>query len=450
MSTSKKIPSQGNLVDMLAAFGRGALGTLTQRFGQYDAAVESVATHEGQIASINQGKTSWANGGTITSEVYYKILNGTQDSFTLPFDLNGFVSGITANGNAQRYSGVMFAVSYANKPGNPKQRSDTLYLPFAAVNAEKGVVVFEDLQFRYADLQNDDVDVRYKVTPVSGSQIKLEKSASAELPWLDLSPADDEELNNFINAFALAGQTGEAQEYALTAHEAVDITKYRGIVIDIASEGIHFKTPFVVSDGTYRICAETFIADSEYVLACKCADSKLWLTLTNISSRDMFQYQSTFAKTSDLSDYAKKTDIPQQPMTLLVCGDNGNTTDMNGDTFTLTPTKLTNGSVDFFAVGLTAQMASRLNALFGELNKAQDPHGYDVYVADTNPVNMLPTLMLTFDNGSTAYRFDVVESNLDQSQLVFKGNIQGLSGGATWIAFLELLGAQILEFRLIK
>lgn len=439
---------------MLAAFGRGALGTLTQRFGQYDAAVESVATHEGQIASINQGKTSWANGGTITSEVYYKILNGTQDSFTLPFDLNGFVSGITANGNAQRYSGVMFAVSYANKPGQPKQRSDTLYLPFAAVNADKGVVAFEDLQFRYTDLAGTDVDVRYKVTPVSGSQIKLEKveeSASAELPWLDLSPADDEELNNFINAFALAGQTGEAQEYALTAHEAVDITKYRGIVIDIASEGIHFKTPFVVSDGTYRICAETFIANSEYVLACKCADSKLWLTLTNISSRDMFQYQSTFAKTSDLSDYAKKTDIPQQPMTLLVCGDNGNTTDMIGDTFTLTPTKLTNGSVDYFAVGLTDQMASRLNALFVELNKAQDPHGSDVYVADTNPVNMLPTLMLTFYDGSTAYRFDAIESSPGNVEFKFKGNIPGTSGGiSTWLAVLTLVTARILEFRLIK
>lgn len=175
MATNKKIPSQENLVDMLAAFGRGALGTLTDRFNQYDAALESVATHEGQIASINQRKTSWANGGTITSETYYNILKGTQDSFTLPFDLNGFVSGITANGNAQRYSGVTIAVSYANNPGQPKQRSDTLYLPFAAVNADKGVVAFEELQFHYTDLAGTDVDVRYKVTPVSGSQIKLEK-----------------------------------------------------------------------------------------------------------------------------------------------------------------------------------------------------------------------------------------------------------------------------------
>lgn len=174
---------------MLAAFGRGALGTLTDRFNQYDAAVESVATHEGQIASINRGKTSWANGGTITSETYYNILKGTQDSFTLPFDLNGFVSGITANGNAQRYSGVIIAVSYANTSEQPKQRSDTLYLPFAAVNAEKGVVAFEDLQFHYTDLASTDVDVRYKVTPVPGSQIKLEKvEESANKPDIPTAP----------------------------------------------------------------------------------------------------------------------------------------------------------------------------------------------------------------------------------------------------------------------
>lgn len=209
MATNKKIPSQENLVDMLAAFGRGALGTLTDRFNQYDAAVESVATHEAQIASINQGKTSWANGGTITSEVYYKILKGTQDSFTLPFDLNGFVSGITANGNAQRYSGVTIAVSYANTPGQPKQRSDTLYLPFAAVNAEKGVVAFEDLQFRYTDLAGTDVDVRYKVTPFSNSQIKLEKvEESANKPNTPTAAAKPP-------TFLIRGDGGDTLDFAM-------------------------------------------------------------------------------------------------------------------------------------------------------------------------------------------------------------------------------------------
>lgn len=444
MDMEKKIPSQNNLIKMLVAAGRGYLDKLTQRFNDYDAAVAQVAEHTSQIASINQGKTSWANGGTITSEVYYKILKGTQDSFTLPFDLNGFVSGITANGNAQRYSGVMFAVSYANKPGNPKQRSDTLYLPFAAVNAEKGVVAFEDLQFRYADLAGADVDVRYKVTPVSNSQIKLEKveeNASTELPWLDVTPQSEEEFGKFQAAFIQeAGVNGKA-DYELNLNASTDLTQYRGITLDMGEDNV-FKTPIVFSMGNGFICASVFISDNEFVLGItKETDGKFILHIYNLSS----QYVNA------LSGYAKKTDIPQQPMTLLVCGDNGNTTDMNGDTFTLTPTKLKDGSVDYFYVGLTAQMVSRLNALFGELNKAQDPHGSDVYVADTNPVNMLPTLMLTFYDGSIAYRFDAVKSSPGELELVFKGNIPGTSGGiSTWLAVLALAGAQILEFRLIK
>lgn len=171
---------------------------------------------------LYRSKTSWANGGTITSETYYNILKGTQDSFTLPFDLNGFISGITANGNAQRYSGVMFAVSYANTPGQPKQRSDTLYLPFAAVNAEKGVVAFEDLQFHYTDLASTDVDVRYKVTPVPGSQIKLEKvEESANKPDTPTAAAKPP-------TFLIRGDGGDTldsvamEEFTLTPTQLID------------------------------------------------------------------------------------------------------------------------------------------------------------------------------------------------------------------------------------
>lgn len=435
MDMEKKIPSQNNLIKMLVAAGRGYLDKLTQRFNDYDAAVAQVAEHTSQIASINQGKTSWANGGTITSEVYYKILKGTQDSFTLPFDLNGFVSGITANGNAQRYSGVMFAVSYANKPGNPKQRSDTLYLPFAAVNAEKGVVAFEDLQFRYADLAGADVDVRYKVTPISNSQIKLEKmeeNASTELPWLEFTVNVDE----LTSALSEAGARYEINNLST---ESIDPSLYRGIKLtDNAGALYYFPFMFHMDDRSDAWCSDFTDAD------------KTW-RVTFGSGQNTLVFDDITPAAPDLSDYAKKTDLPQQPMTLLVCGDNGNTTDMNGDTFTLTPTKLKDGSVDYFYVGLTAQMVSRLNALFGELNKAQDPHGSDVYVADTNPVNMLPTLMLTFYDGSIAYRFDAVKSSPGELELVFKGNIPGTSGGiSTWLAVLALAGAQILEFRLIK
>lgn len=173
-------------------------------------------------AQLNRSKTSWANGGTITSETYYNILKGTQDSFTLPFDLNGFVSHITAKGNAQRYSGVIIAVSYANKPGQPKQRSDTLYLPFAAVNADKGVVAFEDLQFHYTDLASTDVDVRYKVTPFSNSQIKLEKvEESANKPDTPTAAAK-------LPTFLIRGDGGDTlddvalEEFKLTPEQMTD------------------------------------------------------------------------------------------------------------------------------------------------------------------------------------------------------------------------------------
>lgn len=312
MATNNKIASQDNLVDMLTAFGRGALGTLTDRFNQYDAAVESVATHEGQIASINRGKTSWANGGTITSETYYNILKGTQDSFTLPFDLNGFVSGITANGNAQRYSGVTIAVSYANKPGQPKQHSDTLYLPFAAVNAEKGVVAFEDLQFHYTDLVGTDVDVRYKVTPVSGSQIKLEK----------------------------------------------------------------------------------------------------------------------------VEESANKPDTPTaaaKPLTFLIRGDGGDTLDdVALEEFNLTPTQMTDGSVDCFKMWISDSVKQQLISLMSTLIKYQNPGSSAICVAQKDPIDVLPRFMLCFYDGYLAYPFYVVKS--DGESFILKGDIPTTSGDfVTWL-----------------
>lgn len=402
MATNKKIPSQENLVDMLAAFGRGALGTLTDRFNQYDAALESVAEHEGKIASINQRKTSWANGGTITSEVYYKILKGTQDSFTLPFDLNGFVSGITANGNAQRYSGVMFAVSYANTPGQPKQCSDTLYLPFAAVNAEKGVVAFEDLQFRYADLQNDDVDVRYKVTPVSGSQIKLEKveenAGAAELPWLDVTPQGEEELDKFVAAFIHeAGLHGKA-DYELNLNASTDLTQYRGIRIDLG-EGNVVETPVVATVGNGFICAPAFLSDNEFVFGItKETGGKFTLHIYNLSS----QYANA------LSDYAKKTDIPQQPFTFVVNGDNLKIDSRKLSLFVLkdcyTGTE--------FSVVLPTDIQSKLNGIIGELNAVlSETASSDFSVRTSDITSRMPKFFLRISSDMAMICFQSAQNH---------------------------------------
>ena len=255
-----------------------------------DAVLESVAEHEGKIASINQGKTSWANGGTVSSETYYNILKGTQDSFTLPFDLNGFISGITANGNAQRYSGVTIAVSYANKPGQPKQRSDTLYLPFAAVNAEKGVVAFEDLQFRYTDLAGTDVDVRYKVTPVSGSQIKLEKvEESASLPWLEINTQDD--LYNGI-ANLNPGEKFELVPQSTDINPNEDLSKYCGLRLHDTYDNVwYLPWAYILDDRSeYDTCPFMFNGKT---LRAEVIDASVWFINND----------------PDLSDYAKKTDV---------------------------------------------------------------------------------------------------------------------------------------------
>ena len=235
-------------------------------------------------AQLNRIKTSWANGGTITSETYYNILKGTQDSFTLPFDLNGFVSHITVNGNAQRYSGVIIAVSYANTSEQPKQHSDTLYLPFAAVNAEKGVVAFEDLQFHYTDLAGTDVDVRYKVTPASNSQIKLEKvkesankpdtPTAAAKPFTFVVDCDAAGLNmeqvadGTISTFTIQLPTAISSQLAKAIHAIVDAgigasgTIVSVPLIDIASLMPRFT--FIGAGGYCVSRFETTATDNDY------------------------------------------------------------------------------------------------------------------------------------------------------------------------------------------
>ena len=351
---------------------------------------------------LYRSKTSWAGGGTITSETYYNILKGTQDSFTLPFDLNGFVSGITANGNAQRYSGVIIAVSYANTSEQPKQRSDTLYLPFAAVNAEKGVVAFEDLQFHYTDLAGTDVDVRYKVTPVSGSQIKLEKvkesAGAAELPWLDVTPQSEEEFGKFVAAFIHeAGLHGKA-DYELNLNASTDLTQYRGIRIDLG-EGNVVETPVVATVGNGFICAPAFLSDNEFVFGItKETGGKFILHIYNLSS----QYANS------LSDYAKKTDIPQQPFTFVVNGDNLKIDSRKLDIFVLNDCYV--GAE--FSIVLPTDIQSKLNGIIGELNAVlSETASSDFSVRTSDITSRMPKFFLRVSSGSAMICFQSAQSH---------------------------------------
>lgn len=403
---------------MLAAFGRGALGTLTDRFNQYDAALESVATHDTVIEKLTRNKAEWFDAGYITADTCYNIVTGAQPSVTLPLDASELLNRFRAVASRTRlYAGVRFTV---------QDKEDVcLYLKFAAISpyGDSGALVFDDLQFCYSPIEEgtEDIDVRYKVhAEKGGNSIVLErvKEQAAELPWLDLSPADDKELENFLSSFALANQTGETQEYELTAHEAVDLIKYRGIVIDIASEAIHFKIPFAAADGTYLICAEIFIANCEFVFACKRAGSKLLLSVTNVTSRDMFQYQSTFATTSDLSDYAKK------PFTFY----------LDGDVLGYDPYDYASGIN--FKLQIPTTISTNLNTCIKQfLERTSNAAGTAASIAPDDPGAKLPQFYLLFGKGDSAFRFQCDGVHQSGRALYFHGEIRNMSNYAYYDAY---------------
>lgn len=394
---------------------------------------EAISEAKSEVATaaerLYRSKTSWANGGTITSETYYNILKGTQDSFMLPFDLNGFVSGITANGNAQRYSGVIIAVSYANTSEQPKQHSDTLYLPFAAVNAEKGVVAFEDLQFHYTDLAGTDVDVRYKVTPALNSQIKLEKvkesAGAAELPWLDVTPQSEEEFGKFVAAFIHeAGLNGKA-DYELNLNASTDLTQYRGIRLDLG-EGNVVETPVVATVGNGFICAPAFLSDNEFVFGItKETGGKFILHIYNLSS----QYVNT------LSDYAKKTDIPQQPFTFY----------LNGDLLGYNPDDYANGIN--FKLQIPATISTNLNTCCKQyLERTSNAASTATSITSEDPGTKLPQFYLLFGKGNSAFRFQCDGVHQSGSALYFHGEIRNTSNYAYYDAYW-MQGDSYIVFR---
>lgn len=302
MATNKKIPSQGNLVDMLAAFGRGALGTLTDRFNQYNAALESVATHEQTLDkhlqvlnSISETKVEWFVI-PITAAVYEDILSGVKDYITIPYDISTLIEGDSRLTTGQ--AGIKLEVA-------GETSVNAVYLPFTLVSQAYILPSFDDLVIRGTSLSSGKAyDTRYHVNvDAETNYIKLEKvkesAGAAELPWLDVTPQSEEEFGKFVTAFIQeAGLNGKA-DYELNLNASTDLTQYRGIRIDFR-EGNVVETPVVATVGNGFICAPAFLSDNEFVFGItKETGGKFTLHIYNLSS----QYANV------LSDYAKKTDV---------------------------------------------------------------------------------------------------------------------------------------------
>lgn len=289
MATNKKIPSQGNLVDMLAAFGRGALGTLTDRFNQYNAALESVATHEQTLDkhlqvlnSISETKVEWFVI-PITAAVYEDILSGVKDYITIPYDISTLIEGDSRLTTGQ--AGIKLEVA-------GETSVNAVYLPFTLVSQAYILPSFDDLVIRGTSLSSGKAyDTRYKVdVNVQTGYIVLEKvEESASLPWLEINTQDD--LYNGI-ANLNPGEKFELVPQSTDINPNEDLSKYCGLRLHDTYDNVwYLPWAYILDDRSeYDTCPFMFNGKT---LRAEVIGASVWFINND----------------PDLSDYAKKTDV---------------------------------------------------------------------------------------------------------------------------------------------
>lgn len=544
MATTKKIPSQGNLVDLLAAFGRGALGTLTDRFGQYDAAVESVATHDTVIEKLTRNKAGWFDAGYITEATCYNILTGAQSSVTLPLDVSQLIRYVKADPTeTRRYAGVRFTVQ--------GKEDICLYLKFAAISpyADSGAVVFEDLQFCYSPTEEGtgDIDVRYKVrTDKSTGNIVLEKveesagSAPQEwvIPTLDAQDMNDEIYEgdyarpNYFDFDASKAKIGDIVKVADNANVTLTIIGINqvesGYPVTLRPEFVLFKPgksgegmeiSGLILDSTYGRLS-TLLYTSNYVRKidlssyAKKTDIRYpWLEIdmqddlydgianlnpgerfelvpqaTDINPNEdlskycglrlhdtndnvwylpwayiyddrseydtcPFMFNGNTLKAEviggsvwfinndpDLSDYAKKTDIPQQPFTFVVDGDAAGY-DVNG---------LVSGVAADFDIALSTAVKNQLTQALYKITIAENAAaGTAMSVPGTDIVNLMPRFTLLLGKGNFGYRFYASGTQNESGLIHFKGTISLNAKSTEWVAVCDLGSSSKITFKRI-
>ena len=533
MATTTKIPSQGNLVDLLAAFGRGALGTLTDRFGQYDAALESVATHEANIGKLIDIKTEWFDAGYITADTCYNILTGAQSSVTLPLDVSQLIRSVKADPTeTRRYAGVRFTVQ--------GKEDVCLYLKFAAISpyADSGAVVFEDLQFCYSPTEEgvEDIDVRYKVrTDKSTGGIVLEKveasAGSQPQEWIiptldngdilgsafgggyyeengfvfdeskvkvgDIVKVTDcaeatltvigihaweiytgykknvyhlflsrEEKPAIVYQMCLDGQVGYFNKLfdASTYAKKTDI-RYPWLEIDIQDDlydGIANLNP----GEKFELVPQSTDINPNEDLSKYCGlrlhdtNDNVWYLpwayiLDDRSEYDtcpfMFNGKTLRAEVigasvwfinndPDLSDYAKKTDIPEKPFTFVVDGDAAGY-DVDG---------LVSGVAADFDIALSTAIKNQLTQALYKITIAENAAaGTAMSVPDTDIVNLMPRFTLLLGKGNFGYRFYASGTQNESGLIHFKGTISLNAKSTEWVAVCDLGSASKITFKRI-
>lgn len=534
MATNKKIPSQGNLVDMLAAFGRGALGTLTQRFGQYDAALESVARHEQTLDkhlqvlnSINEAKVEWFVI-PITAAVYEDILSGVKDYITIPYDISTLIDGDSQLKSGQ--AGIKLEVA-------DEASVNAVYLPFTLVSQSYILPSFDDLVIRGTSLSSGNAyDTRYKVdVNVQTGYIvlvKVEASAGSQpqewiIPTLDngdiLGSAfgggyyeengfvfdeskvkvgdivkvtdcaeatltvigihaweiytgykknvyhlflSREEKPAIVYQMCLDGQVGYFNKLfdASTYAKKTDI-RYPWLEIDMQDDlydGIANLNP---GERFELVPQSTDINPNEDLS--KYCGLRLHDTYDNVwylpwayilddrSEYDtcpfMFNGKTLRAEVigasvwfinndPDLSDYAKKTDIPQQPFTFVVDGDAAGY-DVDG---------LVSGVAADFDIALSTAVKNQLTQALYKITIAENAAaGTAMSMPGTDIVNLMPRFTLLLGKGNFGYRFYASGTQNESGLIHFKGTISLNAKSTEWVAVCDLGSASRITFKRI-
>lgn len=434
METNKKIASQENLVDMLTAFGRGALGTLTDRFNQYDAAVEAVATHDTVIEKLTRNKAEWFDAGYITEATCYNIVTGAQQSVTLPLDVSELLNRFRAVASRTRlYTGVRFTVQ--------DNEGVSLYLKFAAVSpyADSGAVVFEDLQFCYSPTEEgiEDIDVRYKVrTDKSTGHIVLEKmeesAGAAPQEWV-IPTLDAQDMAEYA----------QCGNYAQPNYLYFDASKAKiGDIVKVADDDAVIFT--IIGTAVYKIPIGTttlefpvfYLFDGGGHNRSMCIYSAVFA-----QTYGYFQtrfYEKSYVTATYLASYAKKTDIPEKPFTFY----------LDGDVLGYDPDDYASGIN--FKLQIPTTISTNLNTCRKQyLERTSNAAGTAASITSEDPGTKLPQFYLLFGNGDSAFRFQCDGVHQSGSALYFHGEIRNTSNYAYYDAYW-VQGDSYIVFRKVS
>lgn len=399
----KKIPSQTNLVDMLAATGRGILGTLANRFSGYDAAVEKVNAHDTTLAELDyqHNKTrslAESNAGEIQDNhneiTALKSKVSTLESSSLPWlevTADNFLESLlTVEGDY-----VLDASAYI--PTNVELNN---YRGVKIVDSTYGFVLY----CPFSAKMEDNLEVTL------GHQQIATKTYALTLSQKKIT---------FANITPQTSSGSSRQVWTIPTYEMIE---WMEDSIDEAGANFNFD------DSKAKVGDIVKVADNDSLtfLIAKIEDGPSAKTRKQgvligtdgvnviISTFEVGSYNSFFTQ-SDSRHFAKKTDLPKQPFTFYI---DANFLGMTLDG--LYQAQVRNGQS--VTVPIPTAITEKLNEAYDTFKSyVGNVAGKNPFIATNNPFASLPRFILAFCKEDMAFAFEC--SGIKGNNMNFKAQI---------------------------